>query len=197
MDEPMTDDLAKKARRQRVRLISLYALLAFLLAFARPTVVSLAAGIGLVVLGEAVRFWAAGHLYKTQELITSGPYRFSRNPLYLGRLLIFTGLTIMANLPYYGSGIVLVVGWGLFFGNYMRRKERVEPARLRELHGEAYDRYFEAVPALFPTLRPYPHPSSGRWSSQRMARNKEYWMVVGLTLVTAFLVWRAAMLGGF
>ena len=190
------DEHSKKARRQRLRLISLYALLAFLLAFARPTVTSVAAGVGIVALGEAVRFWAAGHLFKTQELITSGPYRFTRNPLYLGRLLIFTGLTFMANLPYYGSALVLAVGWALFFGHYMQRKERVEPARLRALHGAAYDRYFGAVPALFPTLRPYPDPSDGRWSSQRMARNKEYWMVVGLALAIAFLAWRAATLAG-
>lgn len=186
------DERSKKAWRQRLRLVSLYALLAFLLVFARPTVASVAAGIGLVAVGEAVRFWAAGHLFKTQELITSGPYRFTRNPLYLGRLLIFTGLAIMANLPYYGSAIALVVGWALFFGNYMRRKERVEPARLREIHGAAYDRYFAAVPALFPTLRPYPDPSGGRWSGHRMARNKEYWMLVGLALVAAFLAWRAS-----
>ncbi|RMH16737.1 MAG: isoprenylcysteine carboxylmethyltransferase family protein [Acidobacteria bacterium] len=177
--------------RGRLRLLALYALVAFLLYFAEPTVRSVAAGVGFVVLGEAVRFWAAGHLLKTQELVTSGPYRFTRNPLYLGRLLIFTGLAIMVNLPYYGSWIALVGGWALFFGVYLRRKERVEPARLEALHGEAFRRYFEAVPALFPTLRPYAHPSAGRWSAARMARNREHWMVIGLALVTAYLLWRA------
>lgn len=190
------DERSLKLWRGRARLVALYALLAFLLYFAEPTATSVAAGVVFVILGEAVRFWAAGHLFKTQELITSGPYRYTRNPLYLGRLLIFTGLTIMVNLPHYGSWIVLVVGWILFFGNYFRRKERVEPARLREVHGEAYQRYFEAVPALFPALRPYPDAADGRWSTQRMIRNREYWMVVGLAAVSAFLAWRASIFAG-
>jgi len=73
----------------------------------------------------------------------------------------------------------------------MRRKERVEPARLREEHGEAYDRYFEAVPDLFPTLSPYKDYTPAKWSVERMIRNKEYAMVIGLAGVTAFLLWRA------
>ena len=65
--------------------------------------------------GEAVRFWAAGHLLKTQELVTSGPYRYTRNPLYLGRLLIFTGLCVMAQMPWQANWIVLVLGYAVFF----------------------------------------------------------------------------------
>jgi protein-S-isoprenylcysteine O-methyltransferase Ste14 len=179
-----------------VRNLLVYLLVAFLLWQARPTPVSVAAGFVLVVLGEAVRFWAAGHLYKTQKLITSGPYRYTRNPLYLGRLLIFTGVTVMADLPlgptpHLGSALLLVVGWAIFFGYYLRRKERVEPARLEEVHGEPYRRYFEAVPALFPRLSPWEGASREPWRSERMLRNREQWMVVGLLLLSAFLLWRA------
>jgi len=179
-----------------IRRFLLYALIGFLVALAQPTVTGVIAGFVLVALGEAIRFWSAGHLLKTQELVTCGPYRYTRNPLYLGRILIFTGLCIMASLPFYGSWILLLVGWGIFFGYYLPRKERVEPARLRELHGEAFDRYFEAVPALFPSLRPYPLPSDGRWSRQRMLRNREHWMVIGFLVVTLFFLWRA-LGGGF
>jgi len=195
-----TETTSAKRRYNRAlgwfRNLLVYLLVAFLMWLARPTLTSVEIGFVLVALGEAVRFWAAGHLFKTQELITSGPYRYTRNPLYLGRLLIFTGVAVMADLPVWktphaGSVLVLLLGWGLFFGYYLRRKERVEPARLEEVHGEPYRRYFEAVPALFPRLTPWQGASTEGWKSERMLRNREQWMVVGLLLVTAFFLWRA------
>lgn len=180
----------------RLRLLALYLLIAVLLYLGRPTVVSVVAGAVLIALGEAVRMWAAGHLLKTAELVTSGPYRYTRNPLYLGRLFIFTGLAVAVDLPYYGSWIAIVLGWALFFGYYLRRKERVEPNRLREVHGAPYDRYFRAVPALWPKLSPYPEATQRPWSLRRMLRNREHWMVIGLTLVIVFLLWRAEQLAG-
>lgn len=180
----------------RLRLLGLFLVIGALLTFARPTVWSVAAGALFVALGEAVRLWSAGHLRKTVELVTSGPYRYTRNPLYLGRLLIFTGLAIMVWLPFGGSWIALALGWGIFFGYYLPRKERVEPARLSATHGEAFDRYFRAVPALFPARRPYPDAIDRRWDVRRMRRNREHWMVVGLLAATLFLLWRAVALQG-
>jgi len=174
-----------------LRLIALYVAIGLLLWLARPTPLLVSIGFIFVAVGEAIRFWAAGHLYKTVELITSGPYRYTRNPLYLGRLLIFTGLAIMAWLPYYLSLAVLVAGYAIFFGYYYPRKERVEPSRLRMTHGEAYERYFRAVPGLWPTFNPYPEGASAGWSSERMLRNREHLMVIGLALVTLFLLWRS------
>ena len=174
-----------------IRVISVYALIGLIFWFSRPTPSSVSFGAILVALGEAVRFWAAGHLYKTVELITSGPYRYTRNPLYLGRLLIFTGICIMARFPYELHYAALLLGWAVFFGYYLRRKERVEPDRLRQIHGEPYEKYFKAVPALFPTLHPYGHPSSTGWSSDRMLRNREHWMVIGLTVLLVAMLWRA------
>jgi protein-S-isoprenylcysteine O-methyltransferase Ste14 len=174
-----------------LRLIAVYVAIGLLLWLARPTPLGVCIGFIFVAVGEAIRFWAAGHLYKTVELITSGPYRYTRNPLYLGRLLIFTGLAIMAWLPYYLSLVVLAAGYAIFFGYYLRRKEKVEPARLRRTHGEVYERYFEAVPSLWPTFKPYPESVSAGWSSDRMLRNREHMMVIGLAVVTLFLLWRA------
>ena len=184
-DQPYNKTLAN------LRLAALFVTVAALLWISHPTPLSVYVGFGLVALGESIRFWAAGHLFKTLELITSGPYRFTRNPLYLGRLLIFTGVAVMAWLPYGVNLVVLVLGWAGFFGYYLPRKERVEPDRLRRTHGEPYDRYFKAVPALFPTPIPYPAPSAGGWSSDRMLRNREQWMVLGLLLISAFMLWRA------
>jgi len=174
-----------------LRLLAMYALLAAIVAPARPTPTDMLIGIPLVGLGQAIRVWSAGFLSKNVELVTSGPYRYVRNPLYLGRLLILTGLCVMCRLPGGLNWIVLAVGLGVFFGYYMPRKERVEPARLESLHGDAFVRYRRAVPSLIPRLRPWVDGSSAPWSARRMLQNREHWMVVGLAGVTGFLLWRA------
>lgn len=174
-----------------LRLIGTFAFVVLLAVFARPQPWEVATGFVIAAAGEVVRFWAAGHLLKTKELITSGPYRYTRNPLYLGRLLILTGLCVMCRLPYYLNLAFLAVGYAVFFFYYLPRKERVEPARLRAVHGDTYDRYFRAVPALIPTLKPYESASNLGWSSDRMFRNREMWMVAGILAVTLFLLWRS------
>jgi protein-S-isoprenylcysteine O-methyltransferase Ste14 len=179
-------------RRGRLRLLAVWAGLAALVAAARPTPVSIVAGLPIVAAGEALRSWAAGHLRKSAVLVTAGPYRFTRNPLYLGRLAIFVGLCLMAPLPAGGHFVVLAAGVAIFFGYYLPRKERVEPARLAALHGERYERYRREVPALWPRPTPWPGSAAGSWSRERFLANREHWMVVGLTLVTALLLWRAA-----
>jgi len=179
-----------------LRLASIYLLVGAMAALSRPTPLSVAIGFAITALGEGIRFWAAGHLVKTEELVTSGPYRHTRNPLYLGRLLIFAGLCVMAPLPYGASWLVLALGTAVFFGYYLRRKERVEPARLRERHGEAFERYYRAVPALIPRLHPYPEGASAGWSSDRMLRNREHWMVIGVLAVSLTLLWRAYAIEG-
>lgn len=177
--------------RAITRLVVVYVVLGALVAFSRPTPAGVTLGFAVAAIGETLRFWAAGHLLKSRELVTSGPYRYTRNPLYLGRLLVFTGICIMAALPWGLNWIVMVAGWILFFAYYLRRKERVEPARLRALHGEAFERYFRAVPALFPSLRPWSEGGSGAWSSDRLLRNREHWMLVALLALSLFLLWRA------
>lgn len=173
-----------------LRKLGIAAVIAGLVYFAEPTPTSIALGLIPVALGEAVRFWAAGYLLKSVELVTAGPYRYTRNPLYLGRLLIFSGLCIMVHLAHHASWVALAAGWALFFGYYLPRKERVEPARLLRLHGETFEKYHREVPALFPSLHPYAGSAGQRWSRQRMLRNREHLMVVGLTLATLLLLWR-------
>ncbi len=79
-----------------------------------------------------------------------------------------------------------------FFGPYLPRKESVEPARLRQAHGDAYDRYFRAVPALIPRLAPYSEAKATAWSAPRMLHNREHWMVIGLLVAVAWLWVRQA-----
>ena len=62
--------------------------------WSRPTRQTLLIGAIIAVLGEAIRIWAAGHLEKGREVTSSGPYRFTRHPLYLGSTIIGAGLAI-------------------------------------------------------------------------------------------------------
>lgn len=175
----------------RLRVLAVWLTVAALVGLARPTAASIAAGVPFVACGEILRVWAAGHLTKTVELALWGPYRFTRNPLYLGRLAIFTGLCLMSRLPQALHLVLLAGGWAVFFVYYLPRKERVEPARLLAAHGAAYRHYRDSVPALFPALRPYPRSVRRAWSVHRALANREHWMAAGVVLAVAWLVVRA------
>lgn len=173
-----------------LRLALLYAGIGVLIWLSKPTPWSVAIGVPLIALGELVRVWAAGYLVKTRQLITSGPYRHTRNPLYLGRFLILTGLGVAAWLPWGLNLLLLFLGWVGFFGYYLPRKERIEPARLEETHGEPYRRYREAVPPLFPHWGAWPAGAQS-WKLENFVRNREYMMILGLGLIAAYLVFKA------
>ncbi|MEE9219740.1 MAG: isoprenylcysteine carboxylmethyltransferase family protein [Acidobacteriota bacterium] len=170
------------------RLTALYAGMVMLVWWARPTRTWLWVGLVPLVAGEAVRWWAAGHLLKSKELVTSGPYAYTQNPLYLGRLLILVGLGVMCTLPWKLNWLALAVGLGGFYGYYLPRKLRVEGARLESKHGERWKQYRRSVPILFPTTRRYPGTEPQRWSWERMVRNREYVMLLGLG-VLVLLLW--------
>lgn len=184
-----TDDYNKTSARLRV--LAVWGLVIALVALSKPTPLSVWLGFPFVMIGELLRCWAAGHLHKTVRLITSGPYSYTRNPLYLGRLLIFTGIAIMAALPYRANWIVLVCGYVIFFAYYLPRKETIEPARLWEMHGERFGVYHDNVPALLPRLQAWPGGSNEGWHSARFSANREHWMAIAMALISLTLMVRA------
>ncbi len=181
---------SRNRRLGRLRLGLLWAGLAGLLWAARPGPLAVTVGFVIALIGEAIRIWAAGYLVKTRRLIVAGPYLYTRNPLYLGRLLIFTGLCVMATLPWLANYAVLAGGWAVFFGYYLPRKERIEPDRLRRIHGERYERYRRSVPALLPASTPYDDESGDGWSSERLLQNREHWMLIALLAVSVWMLVR-------
>jgi len=128
---------------------------------ASPTPASLIAGGTLVCIGEAIRIWAAGHLVRNQEVTTSGPYAYLRDPLYLGRFFLLIGFCIMG----WGySLIILPVGLGIFAFSYMPRKYRKEMTRLETLFGEEYSEYAAYCRSLLPRFTPFQHARKRNWS---------------------------------
>ena len=175
------------------RLAAVFALLLVLAWKAEPTLLDIWIGLPFVMAGGLLRTWSAGYLLKTRELAITGPYAHTRNPLYLGRLLLLTGFGIMARLPYMANLVVLAAGLLIFFLYYMPRKERVECERLRQAHGEPYNLYEAAVPALFPRLSPYRGPGGGAggWHWSRFSRNREYLMLLMEAVLVALFAARA------
>jgi protein-S-isoprenylcysteine O-methyltransferase Ste14 len=171
----------------RLRNLSVYVFIGFLVWLAKPTPMSFAIGTAFVIAGEAVRLWAAGHLVKSVELITSGPYARVQHPLYLGRLLILTGFGIMAWMDYGINLWVLAAGYAVFFLYYFPRKLRVEGNRLLERHGERYRSYLEQVPALIPFWMRYPG-TDRRWSLRLALHNQEQFFITGLLVALALFL---------
>jgi protein-S-isoprenylcysteine O-methyltransferase Ste14 len=155
-------------------------------ALARPNPWSLVAGGILVVFGEAIRVWASGHLMRAEELTTSGPYAYLRDPLYLGRLFLLVGFCVMA----WGyAWILLIIGLGVFFLNYMPRKYRKEMTRLEDLYGDEYKQYAAYVRSLMPRFKPYPRARKRSWSVDLFWKeNREQYFLSGVMILMLGLV---------
>lgn len=162
--------------------------------FARPTAASILAGLAVVLLGEAIRLWGvsiAGSETRTTGtvggtyLITTGPFAHVRNPLYVGNVLLYVGVGIMANaltpwLP------LAALGWfALQYSLIVSGEEEYLAARF----GEAYERYRTNVPRFLPRVTPYrdaaPPPKR---VDLREGLASERRTLQAIVLVTLFLV---------
>jgi|GEM_PF-377146 len=175
-----------------LRILSSFVVAILVLVFADPNPWLFILGLPFIIAGEWFHAWAHGHLIKTTELITSGPYAHTQNPLYFGRILLVTGFLITARLPGKLNWIILVVAFVLFFGYYMPRKTKREGARLKVFHGETWVDYNGSVPVLFPTFTPY-HGSAGKnfslWRS--VVTNREWIMLLCISAGVVVLFCKA------
>jgi len=108
---------------------------AIVLWLATPTVQSVLIGAAIAIAGESIRVWAAGHLEKSKEVTQSGPYRYTRHPLYLGSSLIGIGMAVVAN------NLIVAVIVIAYLALTLTAAMRSEEAHLREKFGDAYDAY--------------------------------------------------------
>jgi protein-S-isoprenylcysteine O-methyltransferase Ste14 len=166
------------ARRIRVPLGFAFAVLYFWLA--RPTWTSIVIGAVIALLGVAIRAVASGHISKNSELTTSGPYAHTRNPLYLGSIVIALGFAIAALSPWIVLAIVM-----LFIAIYVpviRSEEEFLRSRFPE-----FDDYCRQVPRLWPRFS-NPSSASGSFSRQRYLQHREYNALIGTAVMIAALV---------
>jgi len=130
------------------------------------------------VLGLAIRAWAAGHIRKNAQLAVSGPYAFTRNPLYLGSFILGLGFTIAS-----GRWELALVFAALFLGIYFPVM-RVEASTMTELFGDKYKAYRESVPLFFPRPTPFRQSDSHltRFDASLYMRYREYRAALGLAV---------------
>lgn len=150
--------------------------------FSNPDARSLAFGLPVSVLGLVLRAWAAGCLVKNQALAEGGPYSYTRNPLYLGTLLVAAGLVIASRSA--GLGLLFALVFVLIYLPVIQLEEQ----HLRTLF-PGYAAYAERVPALWPRFGAGGSPRRFRWSLYR--KNREYQAALGFAAGVLFLFWKA------
>ncbi len=166
------------ARRIRVPLGFLFAV--FYLWRARPDWLSLALGATVAALGVFLRAMASGHVRKNEQLATTGPYAYCRNPLYLGSIIIAIGFAIASRDVWVAVGIL-----GLFVAIYVpviRSEERF----LRQ-HFAEYESYARRVPLLLPRTLWFAGLTSG-FSRELYWQHREYNALIGAAAMLAALV---------
>ncbi len=184
MSEPGFSNIIYK---WRVRSGLISAILSLILA--KPTFYSLIAGAIITMLGLTIRIWACGNLRKEKELTTSGPYRYTRNPLYLGSMIL--GI----------STVVACQSWGvlaIFLANFLIIYPvviRAEKEKMSQLFPEKYREYSKHVPLFFPTLKPkFPRDPEHRFSGEIYKQNRENRALLGSVIFYIFLITKTILL---
>jgi protein-S-isoprenylcysteine O-methyltransferase Ste14 len=165
----------------RIRVPAGFLLAGFYFYFSAPTWRGLVVGGAIAFLGLLIRAWATGHLSKNAQLAITGPYAFTRNPLYLGSFLIGIGFSLAG-----GSVVFLVVFLACFaalYGNAMCQ----EMKQLSSLFPDEYARYRKNVPVFFPSLQPA-QKVKGRFSFECYLKNQEYLALAGFLTAMTLLI---------
>ena len=169
---------ARVARRIRVPLGFVFAALYIWLA--SPAWWSVGVGAAIALVGVWIRAMASGHVKKNEELTTTGPYGFTRNPLYLGSIVIAVGFAMAARNLWIGLGLI-----ALFLFIYLP-VIRSEEEFLRGKFAD-FDTYVARVPRLIPRLTSA-SDEAGAFSRELYLRHREYNALLGTLLLVCVLI---------
>lgn len=171
------------ARRIRVPLG--FAFAAIFLLLARPSASSMAWSLLLVAPGLIVRGCASGHVQKNVELAVTGPYAYTRNPLYLGSLLIALGFAVASRSLW--IAILLAALFALIYIPVIRSEEDYLRGRFPE-----FAAYAKRVPRLLPRLTParLGAEDGGGFSLALYLAHREYNALIGAAAIYGALIVR-------
>ncbi|MBA2705603.1 MAG: isoprenylcysteine carboxylmethyltransferase family protein [Blastocatellia bacterium] len=155
---------------------------ALFILFARPQPVTLLIGAGISIVGLLLRAWASGHIRKNSALATSGPYAYTRNPLYLGSFILGLGFTVGA-----GRWLLAALFGVLFLGIYLPVM-RVESATMGQYFAQDFRDYARAVPMFLPRLTAYGKQSQTKFDPGLYLRYREYQAALGLLIAWGLLI---------
>jgi protein-S-isoprenylcysteine O-methyltransferase Ste14 len=174
---------SRVATRSRVPLGFVFA--AAYLWFARPNWLYLCIGFVIAVAGVLIRALASGHIQKNAALATAGPYAYTRNPLYLGSIVIAIGFIAASRNLW--IGVATLAMFAFIYLPVIKAEEKY----LRSTF-PGYDCYASAVPRLLPRLTRYrPKESADEGSGFSAAlymRHREYNAAIGSVLMLGALV---------
>ena len=177
--------LRARFKRVTIKTIPVYAAIVGLIVFAKPQPFWFVIGFIFIMSGETFRIWAVGHLRKTKEVTTTGPYAYVKNPLYLGTFLILVGFCTMAS-----NVLLLAIGLPIFMIYYVPFKKKREGDRLRNKFGLVWEDYDRAVPDYIPRLYPYAKAGNRPWSKELFFENSEHGTLIMVILGTLILLGR-------
>jgi protein-S-isoprenylcysteine O-methyltransferase Ste14 len=168
---------------RRLRLRAVWLLVVPFFWLAAPAVALLGLGAVVAAVGLLIRGWAAGTIHKERELTTTGPYAYTRNPLYVGSFLLGIGISMA------GGHWIWPVLFMVFYVGVYGKTMAGEVALLTELFGDRYQHYAANVPAVVPRLRPYRAPGAqgGGFTFAQYRRNREWEALLGAAAGFAFL----------
>src|SRR6187455_1835459 len=129
---------------QRVRIPLGFLFAIVFVIFARPTAMTLIIGAAVAAIGVAIRAWASGHIRKAKVLATTGPYAYTRNPLYVGSFIMGIGFPVAA-----GVWWLALIFSALFIGIYLPVM-KVEADDMHSIFGDEFARYEADVPLFIP-----------------------------------------------
>jgi protein-S-isoprenylcysteine O-methyltransferase Ste14 len=142
----------------------------------QPKLELLYAGLVLIIIGEAIRMWASGHVKKNKILATDGPYAFVRHPLYVGNILVVAGFALASGLWW---SPILMVALLLF---YYPAAISYEDNKLHKYFGEQWENWSRNIHALIPSFRNRAGSTSSHWSL------KQSLMQNGEPIIVAYLI---------
>jgi hypothetical protein len=174
------------ARIARLRVALGFASGAVVLALARPTAMSLVVGMSIALCGEAIRVWASGHLNKSREVTSSGPYRWCPHPLYLGSSVMGVGLAVAS------GGVAVSIVIAVYLLVTLTAAIRSEEAFLRGAFPDQYDRYRRGRDAAGGIAGAH-----GTFSLGQAIANREHRALIGLLVALLLLVLKATYNGMF
>jgi protein-S-isoprenylcysteine O-methyltransferase Ste14 len=136
--------------------------------YARPDAGTVVVGLGIAVLGQLFRIYAAGYIFKNKELASNGPYALVRHPLYLGNFLILGGFTLAAANAY------VLIGVMVFFLVWYPAAIAYEDSKLERIFEDEWRAWSKTIRAMVPGRFRMADLKADGWNSyQSFIRNGE------------------------
>lgn len=195
MHSPLPEDQEPKPKiraarwpsiARRIRVPLSFALAVFYCWLSRPTAKSIVFGALVAIPGLLIRALASGHVQKNEQLTTSGPYAYTRNPLYLGSMILAGGFAIAAR-----SWVIVVAMSIIFIAIYLPVILSEEAFLRRNFAG--FDEYASRVPRLLPRISAVGnHEVRFSWDLYR--KHREYNAILGAVVMFAALASKLLLL---